>query len=103
MNLDSCSKVRMRSKATCILWFLLAVSLFSCNGTKYLSGSEKFYDGAEIKFEGSVEIGRKRLYRELIEIPKPTPNLKVLGMRPPVWFYYTTKEPNKKKMLDITL
>lgn len=70
--------------------FLLVVILQACTGTKYLQEGETFYEGAEIKFEPAEGDVRNlvRVETNLQELITPTPNKKVLWMRPGVVFYH---------------
>lgn len=88
-------------KNSCTLSIALLVAfalLESCTGVKHLSEGEKYYSGADVKFETveSVE-GKIDLKQDLIEILAPKPNTKILGSRPSVFFYHLAGEPKKEK------
>jgi outer membrane protein insertion porin family len=81
----------------CGLFFLI----HSCSNTKYLNEGEMLYTGSKIKIE-SDSLSRKdrnALRDELEESVIPKPNSSFLGLRPRLFFYNITKEPEKDKGL----
>lgn len=79
------------------LFFLIQ----SCSNTKYLNEGEMLYTGSKIKIE-SESLSRKdrnALRDELEESVIPKPNSSFLGLRPRLFFYNITKEPEKDKGL----
>lgn len=75
--------------------------IHSCSNTKYLSEGEYLYTGSEIKIESDSisKKERKALIDELEESIVPKPNSSFLGLRPKLFFYNITKEPEKEKGL----
>lgn len=71
--------------------------LFSCSGTKFLADDEFLYVGANIEVENDdlSRKERKNLTAELEDKLVPEPNSSFLGMRPRLFFYNITKEPEK--------
>ena len=64
-----------------------------------MAETEVLYTGSEIKFQkqGDFTINKK-LKAELDEVIYPEPNQVLFGVaRPKLWFYNTTKEPEKEK------
>lgn len=79
--------------------FGLFFLIHSCSNTKYLNEGEMLYTGAKIKIE-SDSLSRKdrnALRDELKESVIPKPNSSFLGLRPRLFFYNITKEPEKDK------
>lgn len=71
----------------------------SCSNTKFLKEGEMLYTGAEIEIEND-SISRKEkkeLRSQLEENLTPKPNSTFLGLRPKLYFYNITKEPEKDK------
>ncbi len=82
----------------------IALTLSGCTGTKYLGPGQKFYGGAEIRYEKQGKTGgTKNLTNSLLPLITPERNTKVLGMRPGVWFYYRQKDETKTKGLKAFL
>lgn len=74
--------------------FCLLLQLMGCTGIKHLSEGDKYYSGAEIKFETTESVkGKNRLTQELTALLSPAPNAKILGSRPGVYFYHLVEEP----------
>jgi outer membrane protein assembly factor BamA len=74
--------------------------LFGCTATSHLAKDDTFYGGAILKFKPQGKVGpRKEVQRDLETLLTPTPNTKVLGMRPGVWLYYRQRDEQKKKGL----
>lgn len=83
-----------------ILFGILMISFVSsCSNTKFLKEGQKLYTGAKIKIEGD-SISKKEkseLKAELEGDLTPKPNSTILGLRPKLFFYNITKEPEKQK------
>ena len=78
-----------------------AFLIFSCSNTRFLEEGEMLYTGAEIEIEND-SISRKEkkeLRSQLEENLTPKPNSTFLGLRPKLFFYNITKEPEKDKGL----
>lgn len=77
------------------LWLMIFVS--SCSGTKFLEDGELLFIGSEVNIENDTLSNKekKALKSELEEVLTPQPNSSFLGMRPRLYFYNTTKEPEK--------
>lgn len=77
----------------------LALLIYSCSNTKYLKDGELLYTGAEIKIEDDSISNKekKALKSELEQNLTPKPNSTFLGLRPKLYFYNSTKEPEKQK------
>ncbi|MBL3655448.1 translocation and assembly module lipoprotein TamL [Fulvivirga sediminis] len=70
----------------------------SCTGVKHLEEGQTFYGGGEVVFSTKRDFKKKKeVKRELETLITPTPNTKVLGCRPKVWFYHLAGEPKKEK------
>jgi len=78
-----------------MLVFLL---LAACTGTKNLPKGEKLYTGAEIKLESAEKINKKFIKTVAETGIRPSPNKKILGMRPRLWMYNTAGEAPKGKI-----
>ncbi len=81
--------------SACFVIFLL----YSCSNTKYLPEGELLYTGAKVKVEGK-EIARKErkaLRKEFLEMIRPKPNKKLLGLRVRLYAYNIAGEPKKDK------
>ena len=82
------------------LFGIIMISFISsCSNTKYLKEGQKLYTGAKIKIEGDSISKREKseLKVELEEDLTPKPNSTILGLRPKLFFYNITKEPEKQK------
>ncbi len=79
----------------------LAILISSCSNTKFLNEGEMLYTGAEIKIENDSlpRKEKKELKAQLEENLTPKPNSTFLGLRPKLYFYNITKEPEKDKGL----
>src|SRR5690606_5222781 len=79
----------------------VAILVVSCSNTQFLNEGEMLYTGAEIKIENDsiTRKDRKELQEELEENLTPKPNSTFLGLRPKLFFYNITKEPEKDKGL----
>jgi outer membrane protein assembly factor BamA len=74
--------------------------LFSCTATSFLGNDEAFYNGASVKLRPHEKVKNKKSIRTKLEtLVEPDPNTKILGMRPGVWLYFVTGEPEKPKGL----
>ena len=82
-----------------IMGIILFSFLSSCSGTKFLKDGDFLYTGSEIKIKSdSLGSSEKKELKSAIEgkvIPKP--NSSFLGLRPRLYFYLSTKEPEKQK------
>jgi len=78
-----------------MLVFLL---LAACTGTRNLPKGEKLYTGAEIKLESAEKINKKFIKTVAEAGIRPSPNKKILGMRPKLWMYNTAGETPKGKI-----
>ncbi len=86
------------------IYCALTAALSGCTATKYLEPGQKFYGGAEIKYEKQGKAGgTKQITNSLLPLISPEPNTKVLGMRPGVWFYFRQKDETKTKGLKAFL
>lgn len=76
----------------------LAGIFLSCN-TKYLAEGEMLYTGAEINIVSDTikKKDKKELKAALEDNLVPKPNTSFLGLRPKLFFYNITKEPEKDK------
>ncbi|WP_419869874.1 translocation and assembly module lipoprotein TamL [Chryseobacterium sp. CT-SW4] len=77
---------------------LTAVSI-SCSNTRFLKPGQMLYVGGEVKIESDSlsKSEKKELQAALEENLVPKPNSTFLGLRPKLYFYNTTKEPEKDK------
>lgn len=92
-------KIHTYIRTTMVSGLVLLIS--SCSNTKYLNEGEMLFTGAEVKIE-SDSIPRKEqkeLKENLEENLTPKPNSSFLGLRPKLFFYNITKEPEKDKGL----
>src|SRR5690606_28262047 len=85
-----------------IRYFIASSLLFaisSCSNTRFLKEGEMLYTGAEIKIENDTlpRNQKKDLESGLEENLTPKPNSSFLGLRPKLYFYNITKEPEKDK------
>ncbi|MDX1629988.1 MAG: BamA/TamA family outer membrane protein, partial [Fulvivirga sp.] len=79
-----------------IVIFLLLIT--GCTANKFLTEDEKYYGGAEIKFEPNKNIeDRRDVKSDLNQLLTPQPNGKFIGSRPGVWFYEVAGEVKKDK------
>ncbi len=78
---------------------VLAFLIFSCSNTKFLKEDEMLYTGAEIEIDNDTisRKEKKELKSKLEENLTPKPNSTFLGLRPKLYFYNITKEPEKDK------
>lgn len=76
-----------------------AATLLACSNTKYLKEGQMLYTGAEIKIENDTlpKKQKKELQTALEANLTPKPNATFLGLRPKLFFYNITKEPEKEK------
>lgn len=87
-----------------IRYFIASSLLFaisSCSNTRFLKEGEMLYTGAEIKIENDTlpRKQKKELESGLEENLTPKPNSSFLGLRPKLYIYNITKEPEKDKGL----
>lgn len=73
--------------------------IVSCSNTKFLKEGEMLYTGAKIKIDNDSisRKDKKALKSQLEENLTPKPNSTFLGLRPKLYFYNITKEPEKDK------
>ncbi len=78
----------------------LVLFLFSCSGTGYLKEGQNLYTGGSVKIKSNTisKNDRKELQSALESNLTPKPNPSILGMRPKLFFYNITKEPEKRKV-----
>lgn len=87
----------MRRASRLIYALLTIASLAACNNTKYLTGNQQLYTGADVSIESPEKINnRKELEGELEDLIRPKPNGKILGMRVKLWFYNVAGTPTGK-------
>lgn len=87
----------MKKAGRYIYGILLMVCLAACNNTKYLTGNQKLYTGADVDIESTETVkGKKDLEAELHDLLRPKPNAKLLGMRMKLWFYNVAGTPSGK-------
>src|SRR5690606_18563875 len=79
----------------------LSAAVCSCSNTRLLNEGEMLYTGAEIKIENDTlpRKQKKELESGLEENLTPKPNSSFLGLRPKLYIYNITKEPEKDKGL----
>jgi len=77
---------------------LVCLLLAACTGTRNLPKGEKLYTGAEIKLESAEKVDTKIIKTVAIEGVRPSPNKKILGIRPRLWMYNTAGESPKGKI-----
>ena len=79
----------------------LLATAFACNNTKFLKEGQMLYTGAEIKIKNDTlpKSDKEELQTALEENLTPKPNSTFLGLRPKLYFYNITKEPEKQKGL----
>lgn len=73
--------------------------LSSCSNTKFLKEGDYLYTGADIKIktDSLPSSDKKELKTALEEKVIPKPNSSFLGLRPRLYIYNITKEPEKQK------
>lgn len=79
----------------------LVFTAISCSNTRFLQEGEMLYTGAEVEIENDSldRKERKALQSQLEENLVPQPNSSFLGLRPRLYIYNITKEPEKDKGL----
>jgi len=77
---------------------LVCLLLAACTGTRNLPKGEKLYTGAEIKLETAEKVDTKIIKTVAVEGIRPSPNKKILGMRPRLWMYNIAGESPKGKI-----
>ena len=77
---------------------LVCLLLAACTGTRNLPKGEKLYTGAEIKLESAEKVNSKFIKTVAEAGVRPSPNKKILGMRPKLWMYNTAGESPKGKI-----
>jgi outer membrane protein assembly factor BamA len=81
-------------------FILICLLVSACSGTRHLPAGEKLYTGAEIKFESSDKIAKRKLQfikNTAKTALRPEPNKKILGTRRKVWMYMAAGEQPKTK------
>ncbi|MEI6141469.1 MAG: BamA/TamA family outer membrane protein [Mariniphaga sp.] len=76
---------------TCLL-------ITACTGTRNLPMGEKLYIGAEIRLEPTGKVNAKMIKAVALAGVRPSPNKKILGMRPKLWMYNQAGENPKTKI-----
>ena len=68
----------------------IAIGLFqACSVKKFIPEDELLYTGANIEIESDTTIRNKpQLKNELVNVLRPKPNAKILGMRPGLYYHY---------------
>ncbi|GAB0155377.1 BamA/TamA family outer membrane protein [Chryseobacterium sp. Alg-005] len=93
----------MKSTLHTYLKYLLvsgfALTIFSCSNTRFLKEGQMLYTGADIKIEDDTISKKEKgdLKTALEDNLTPKPNSSFLGLRPRLYFYNITKEPEKEK------
>lgn len=79
----------------------LSAFIMSCSNTKFLKEGELLYTGGEVRVENDSisKKDKKELKSALEENLTPKPNSSFLGLRPKLYAYNVTKEPEKEKGL----
>lgn len=77
----------------------VALTLFSCSNTRFLKEGQMLYTGADVNIENDTisKKEKKDLQTVLEDNLTPKPNSSFLGLRPRLFFYNITKEPEKDK------
>ncbi len=77
---------------------LLLLVLSACNNIRRLPEGENLYIGAKVNVESKDKVNKGDIKTELLKIPRPKPNEKLLGMRIrlSLYNYYTGDAPKKK-------
>jgi outer membrane protein insertion porin family len=79
---------------------LILILITSCTANKYLPDDKKYYDGAQVVWHAEGEVSpssKKNTINDMQAVLRPEPNVKLLGMRPQVWFYHIAGEVEKEK------
>jgi len=78
---------------------VILATAFSCSNTRFLKEGQMLYTGGEVKIENDTlpKKEKKELESALEENLTPKPNSSFLGLRPKLYFYNITKEPEKDK------
>lgn len=85
-------------KQPLILYFAclaLIVSNLSCMPTRRIAEGEWFYLGARVEFKGDLPEQPKKVRAELLEMARPQPNEKLLGLYPRLGIYNAFAEKKK--------
>ena len=88
----------MRRYAQYHYLFLPCFILASCSGTKHLPTNEKLYTGAKIELESADKVNKRKIRAVAAKALRPTPNKKILWMRPKLWLYITAGENPHTKL-----
>ena len=77
----------------------LAVTLVSCSESKYIPKDDKLYVGAVVHVvpdSGSMTKKKQKVIeKELLDLTRPRPNKKILGVRVKLWFYNISGKKEK--------
>jgi len=75
-----------------IYFSVLAVFISACSNTKYLTGNQKLYTGAEVKVDTAhtTKNQRSEIADEMKALVRPQPNSSILGLRYKLWIYNKT-------------
>lgn len=79
----------------------ITATIISCSNTKFLKDGQLLYTGAEVKIESDslTKKEKSELESAIKENLTPKPNSSFLGLRPKLYAYNATKEPEKEKGL----
>ena len=88
----------MRSEALPLIG-LAALLLGSCTGLKHATPERPLFDSFDVEWEEAPAEDRKRITNELRNVVRPSPNNRILWLRPTVALHNMTKEPRKPKGL----
>ncbi|HEX4850913.1 MAG TPA: POTRA domain-containing protein, partial [Puia sp.] len=89
----------MKKWATIWILSLTICGMFSCRVTSHLKPGEYLYNGAKVKINAPdklVGTNKKQLREQLIELLRPKPNSKILGVPFKLWVYNVAGEPKHK-------
>lgn len=75
-----------------IYLLVLAVFINACSNTKYLTGNQKLYTGADVKVDTAhtTKSQRGEIADEMKALVRPQPNSSILGLRYKLWIYNKT-------------
>lgn len=80
-----------KSRSVYIPGFLIIILLLvqGCSVRRHVPQGELLYGGSAIRIAKNDSVGKtKRIRQELQSVLQPTPNTNLLGMKPPLYFYY---------------
>ena len=85
----------MRKLPLYIICFALLTTSLACHPTRRLQEGQLLYQGAKAEFMGAPPVQQKSVEAQILELARPTPNEKLLGLYPRLGIYNTFA--NKKK------